>query len=74
LRELVGKLHATMRLYSHVGLHEIARQKNANKIHLQSCLKLGTLNALSHYVQDGVGKYMDSKNYSTFSKTQIDQL
>jgi hypothetical protein len=34
---------------------------------------LGTLNALSHYVQDGVGKYMDSKNYSTFSKTQIDQ-
>jgi hypothetical protein len=41
----------------HVGLHEIARQKDANKIHLQSCLKLGTLNALLHYVQDGVGKY-----------------
>jgi hypothetical protein len=56
LRELVGKLHATMRLYSHVGLH-VARQKNANKIHLQSCLKSGTLNPLLHYVQDGVGKH-----------------
>lgn len=41
LRELVGKLHATMRLYSHVGLHKSARQKNSNKIHLQSLLEVG---------------------------------
>jgi hypothetical protein len=69
LRELVGKLHATMRLYSHVGLHEIARQKNAHKIHLQSCLKLGTLNALSHYVQDGVGKYGFKELLNLFKNT-----
>jgi hypothetical protein len=71
LRELVGKLHATMRLYSHVGLHEIARQKNANKIHLQSCLKLGTLNALSHYVQDGVGKYGFKEFTQPFQKHKL---
>jgi hypothetical protein len=52
-----------------VGLHEIARQKIANKIHLQSCLKLGTLNALSHYVQDGVGKYGFKELLNLFKNT-----